>query len=102
MSPKQFRFHPEAREEFRAAVRWYRERNFTVSVDFRQLVSATVREIAEAPHRWPVYLHGTRRFVLQRFPFSVVYLDDPDVVTIIAVAHAKRKPGYWKGRLKSA
>lgn len=39
-----------------------------------------------------------RRFILQRFPFSIVYLDDPDLVTIIAVAHSKRKPGYWKSR----
>jgi hypothetical protein len=40
-----------------------------------------------------------RSFVLQRFPFSVVYLDDPDLVIIVAVAHGKRKPGYWKDRL---
>ena len=54
---------------------------------------------SEAPQRWPKYLHGTRRFVMQRFPFSVVYLDDPELVTIVAVAHSKRKPGYWKDRL---
>jgi hypothetical protein len=38
-------------------------------------------------------------FVLHRFPFSVVYLDDPELITIIGVAHSERKPGYWKGRL---
>ncbi len=58
-----------------------------------------MEEVSQAPQRWPKYLHGTRRFVMQRFPFSVVYLDDPDLVTIIAVAHSKRKPGYWKGRV---
>jgi hypothetical protein len=36
---------------------------------------------------------------MQRFPFSVVYLDDPESVTIVAIAHSKRKPGYWKDRL---
>jgi hypothetical protein len=36
---------------------------------------------------------------MQRFPFSVVYLDDPELIAIIAVAHTKRRPGYWKGRL---
>jgi toxin ParE1/3/4 len=41
----------------------------------------------------------TRRLVMRRFPFSVVYLDDPDLITIIAVAHSKRKPGYWKDRV---
>jgi len=37
--------------------------------------------------------------VLHRFPFSIVYLDDPEVLTIVAVAHAKRKPGYWRRRI---
>jgi plasmid stabilization system protein ParE len=62
-------------------------------------VSAGIRLIAQAPQRWPKYLHGTRRFVMRRFPFSVVYLDDPEFVTIVAVAHSKRRPGYWKDRL---
>jgi toxin ParE1/3/4 len=44
-------------------------------------------------------LYGTRRFVLHRFPFSVVYLDEADELNIVAVAHNKRKPGYWKARL---
>lgn len=38
---------------------------------------------------------------MQRFPFFVIYLDDPDVIRIIAVAHSKRRPGYWKNRLYS-
>ncbi len=55
--------------------------------------------ISQAPRRWPKHLHGTRRFVLQRFPFSIVYLDEPDVLNVVAVAHNKPKPGYWKQRL---
>ena len=43
-------------------------------------------------------LARARRFVVQRFPFSVVYLDDAELVTFVAVAHSKRLPGYWKGR----
>jgi plasmid stabilization system protein ParE len=99
MESNAFRFHPEAKEEFRSAIRWYRDQSTITSTSFRKNVSGAIRQIAEAPKRWPVYLHGTRRFVLQRFPFSVVYLDDPDLVTIIAVAHGKRKPGYWKRRV---
>jgi toxin ParE1/3/4 len=99
MASKPFRFHPEAREEFREAIRWYRARNFPVSIEFRLAVSAEVRTIADAPLRWPDYLYGTRRYVLDRFPFSIVYLDENDFLTIIAIAHGKRRPGYWKDRL---
>jgi plasmid stabilization system protein ParE len=62
-------------------------------------ISSAIRIIAQAPQRWARYLHGTHRFVVQQFPFSVIYLDDPDLITIVAIAHAKRKPGYWKGRI---
>jgi plasmid stabilization system protein ParE len=99
MASSTFRFHPEAREEFRDAVRWYRARDRPTSSEFRVAVSSAIREIAQAPQRWAKYLHGTRRLVMQRFPFSVVYLDDPELVTIVAVAHSRRKPGYWKDRL---
>ena len=99
MSTKQFRFHPEAREDFREAIRWYRSRSLIVAAEFRVKVSNVIGHVAKAPHRWPKHLHGTRRFVLDRFPFSVIYLNDPDTVIIIAVAHNKRRPGYWKKRL---
>jgi plasmid stabilization system protein ParE len=97
--PKPYRLHPEAWIEFEAADDWYFSRSFDASVAFLSDVFGALENISEAPSRWPKYLHGTRRFVLHRFPFSIVYLDDPDLVTIIAVAHGKRKPGYWKERL---
>jgi toxin ParE1/3/4 len=96
---KPYRFHPEASEEFEAADDWYFAHSSDASADFIAELEAGIAAIAQGPHRWPKYLHGTRRFVLERFPFSIVYLDDPEVVTIIAVAHSKRKPGYWKGRV---
>jgi toxin ParE1/3/4 len=99
MSPKPFRFHPEARKEFREAILWYRARNPNAAIEFRIAVSSSVSQVAEAPRRWPNYLHGTRRFVLDRFPFSIIYLDSAEFVSIVAVAHSKRKPGYWKHRL---
>jgi len=65
---------------------------------FIAAISDAFDTISLAPGRWPKYLYGTRRFVLHRFPFSIIYLDD-DVLSIVAVAHSKRKPGYWKARL---
>jgi plasmid stabilization system protein ParE len=97
--PKAYRLHPEAWLEFEAADDWYVARSLDASVGFLSDVYGALETISEAPHRWPKYLHGTRRLVLERFPFSVIYLDDSDFVTIIAVAHSKRKPGYWKYRV---
>ena len=54
--------------------------------------------IEEAPRRWPPYLADTRRYLLRRFPFFVVFREVDDRVQIVAIAHAKRRPGYWLGR----
>jgi hypothetical protein len=37
--------------------------------------------------------------VLAKFPYSVIYKEKDEVILIVAVAHAKRRPGYWRGRI---
>jgi len=96
---KLYRFDPEAWLELEAADEWYRQRSPEASVRFLAAVHEALETIVEGAQRWPKYVHGTRRFILYRFPFSIVYLDEPTVVSIVAVAHNKRKPGYWKDRL---
>lgn len=96
---KELRFHPEARIEFRESAYLYRERNPQIAVTFRVSVSDGVRRILQSPLQCPQYLFGTRRCVLHTFPFSIVYLEQPETVIVIAVAHHKRRPGYWKSRL---
>jgi plasmid stabilization system protein ParE len=96
---KPYQFHPAALQEFEAADDWYAERSADASAEFLSAIADALENISSSSRRWPRYLYGTRRFVLQRFPFSVVYLDGPDVVRIVAVANAKRKPGYWRQRV---
>jgi toxin ParE1/3/4 len=96
---KLYRVDPQAWTELEAADDWYLQRSSEASVRFLVSVYDALENISQAPQRWPRYLYGTRRFILHRFPFSIVYLDEPDAVSIVAVAHNKRKPGYWKQRV---
>jgi plasmid stabilization system protein ParE len=57
-----------------------------------------IERIEDAPRRWPPYLGDTRRYLLRRFPFFVVFREVENRVQILAVAHARRRPGYWLGR----
>jgi hypothetical protein len=99
MSPRPaFTIHPAAVEEAEQAVRWYRERSIRASQDFREEIDRAIVTILEAPHRWPAGPHGTRRFLLNRFPFALVYRSLPSVLQVVAVAHTHRRPGYWKAR----
>jgi hypothetical protein len=67
MSNKPSRFHPEARKEFREATLWYRDRSPVAPTEFRAAVKAVAQQVVQAPKRWPKYLYGTRRVVMQRF-----------------------------------
>jgi plasmid stabilization system protein ParE len=92
------RFHPAAAAEVEAAVQWYAERSPVAARAFAAEVSTCVERVGEAPERWPRYVHGTRRYLLPHFPFSLVYRVRNGDVEIVAVAHHMRRPGYWRSR----
>jgi len=96
---KPYRFHPQAWQEVEAAESWYRQRNPEASVRFLSAIYDALESLARWPQRWPTYGHGTRRIVLYRFPFSIIYRDEEASVSVVAIAHHKRRPGYWKDRL---
>jgi toxin ParE1/3/4 len=87
--------HPEAIAEAQAAYRWYRERNRNAAAAFLAELDRAVKAISEDPARWPAHVHGTRRFLLRRFPFVVVYRQTDQTIEVIAVAHGRRRPDYW-------
>lgn len=96
---KQLRFHPEAAEELESAVDWYAERNPRAGAEFISEVTKALDTIAESPTRWPKGVADTRRFLLHKFPFAIIYLEEASVIHVIAVAHGRRKPGYWTHRV---
>jgi toxin ParE1/3/4 len=73
MPPFAVEVHPLAGDEAEAAERWYRERNETAATRFRRELDRAVELIAERPEGAPPYVANTRRFLLRRFPFFVVY-----------------------------
>ena len=90
--------HPLAADEAEAAERWYRERNETASTRFRRELDRALDLISERPEAGPLYVGNTRRVLLRRFPFFVVYRVFKERIQIVAVAHARRRPGYWQER----
>jgi len=92
-------FHPEARLEALDAYEWYFERSPQAAEAFQAELEKAGRAIQEAPERYEVYLHGTRRYLMKRYPYLVVFRPTADHIEILAVAHGRRRPGYWKKRL---
>lgn len=92
------RFLLEARDEAWAAEAWYRYRSPAAADRFVRELRRAIVLIAESPTRWPALRRNARRYVLRRFPFSVVYRVEDSGVCIVAVAHAHRRAGYWRSR----
>jgi plasmid stabilization system protein ParE len=71
------------------------------------LVSAFLEELAvarsrieEQPQAWRLVGTQTRSFPLRRFPYAVIYQKREAEIVIAAIAHFRRRPGYWRQRLK--
>lgn len=91
-------FHPEALREVEEAQGWYEERSLFAASAFLRELTAAVRRLRDAPNRYPSAEAGTRRILLEQFPFTIYYRLRSDTVTVVAVAHQKRRPGYWAAR----
>jgi plasmid stabilization system protein ParE len=73
MSTSGVRYHQGAASDVKSALAWYRGRSPKAAADFVEELGRAVGTIGEAPERWPVGKNHTRRFLLWRFPFSIIY-----------------------------
>jgi toxin ParE1/3/4 len=92
--------HEEAGAEYDAAFDWYLEHSPDAALKFDSEVNRAFVEIARAPQRWAIGPYQTRRFLVRKFPFVLIYRERTGGdIQIVAVAHTSRKPRYWKERI---
>lgn len=88
----------EAEMELWEAVQFYENRCAGLGLDFEREIKVAIEFIQQSPERWPVRKDGTRRYLIHRFPYFVIYVLRKDHVWVVAFAHCRRRPGYWSGR----
>jgi plasmid stabilization system protein ParE len=93
------RFLAEAAEELQVAVEYYDSQAAGLGREFALEVQRLSELIAENPHIGSQVRAHIRRRALRRFPFYVLYTVEEDDVLILAVAHHRRAPGYWRDRV---
>ena len=96
---KPVQFHPEAEVEADGAFEWYWERSEAAAWRFDNELRAAFSAVRKNPRTGAPYLRGTRKLMLPTYPYLVVFRELPRKIEIIAVAHAKRRPGYWAKRI---
>lgn len=92
-------FHEEARAELLEAAHYYEERGQGLGYALIADVEQTVRELSESPLSCPTVGAVLRRRIVRKFPYSLLYVVDTERIVVMAVAHQKRRPEYWKYRL---
>lgn len=96
------RLHPGARVELRAAWLWYGSVSDKLAASFQAEIDAGIAAITEGPDRWPRGKFDTRRYIVRRFKFVLVYRVCEDDILVYAAAHGRRRPEYWAARLDDA
>jgi len=92
--------HEGAEAELWESVAHYEAEAPGLGLDFLAEAERAFGRIQTAPDRWQRANHGTRRVLLQRFPYTIYYRDMADALWIVAIAPQRRRPMYWRPRLK--
>ena len=92
------RLLPEARAEFDDAADWYEQKQAGLGVDFVAKVREVFDRIAANPALHAKVYHDVRKAVVARFPYLVLYREEPGEVLVISVFHTSRDPAVWQSR----
>jgi toxin ParE1/3/4 len=95
---KPVRYLKHARAELLAQVSHYENLEAGLGLKFWNAVEAVMVLASTFPKSGSPSLRGTRKVFTRGFPFAVVYFEVELELRVIAVAHFKRKPNYWKAR----
>lgn len=95
---KPVQVHRDAEAEMDGAFEWYWARSESAALGFDAELRNAFNILRESPDICAPYLKGTRRVMLHRYPYYIVFRELPGKIQILAVAHAKRRPGYWRER----
>jgi len=91
-------YRPEAADEVEGAYAWYERQREGLGDEFLTELRRSERRVQESPNTYPVIHRDTRRFLLHRFPYQLLYRIVDDTVVVVACFHGRRSPKSWKAR----
>ena len=97
------RFEAEAEHELDDAAKRYEEQRPGLGQRFLREVAATTDRVRQFPRAGAPAKHvpvelGARHAPIKGFPYHLVYLETADEIRVLAIAHYRRRPGFWLER----
>ena len=91
--------HSEAKRELNSAIAYYEKQKIGLGLDLLSEIEQALEKIKINPNLGtPHSIEGLRRYVIRRFPYIIFYAELEALIWVVAIAHGKRKPDYWKKR----
>ena len=92
-------FKPEAQLDATEAYEWYEERDPGLGAEFMRAVDLAVHQIKRYPEMYPLVHKNVRQGLTRRFPYSIFYVVEDDLVYVVSVFHASKDPRTWENRV---
>ncbi|MEX2347763.1 MAG: type II toxin-antitoxin system RelE/ParE family toxin [Balneolaceae bacterium] len=91
---------PQAEKDFEDAHDWYESQDPGLGKEFVRCVDVKMASVLRAPHQHQiVYKNTVRRALVNRFPFSIYFVEQKDAISVFAILHQHRNPKAWKSRV---
>jgi plasmid stabilization system protein ParE len=98
--PKPLILTKKAQEDLDDAFKWYEDQEPGLGKEFFRCIDARIAELNRHPLYYQVVQSDrVRRALINRFPFSIYFENEEELITIFAILHQRRSPKYWKSRL---
>jgi hypothetical protein len=91
-------FHPEAENELKQIVFYYNELKHGLGIEFGKEIYLSIQNILAFPFAWEPLSTNSRRCLVNRFPYGIIYHIETDEVIILAIMNLSRSPDYWLHR----
>lgn len=95
-----YRFHPAAEAEHLEQIAFYESRRKGLGGRYRDHFLKMIQGVCERPAQYPIeHAPNIRQARLRPFPLTLIYRERDEAIQILALAHYRRRPGYWLGRV---
>ena len=96
---RQLEFHPEVTNDIKGSYLWYEEQLQGLGNRFFNELEDSYTAIQNFPDTWANFQYGFKRYILNKFPFSILYKVTDEKIVVVAVMHNSRRPNYWLDRI---
>lgn len=96
---RQLEFHPDVTDDIKGSYLWYEDQLQGLGNRFLNELEDGYTAVQNFPDTWANFQYGFKRYILNKFPFSILYKVTEEKIVVVAVMHNSRKPNYWLDRL---